>query len=103
MSASECSYCGAEVPDLGWFGLEIQRPVPNPSNDDDVEYRGEVFCSQEHAALWLKAPMDPPEPTPQFAGSERKAGALLGCAAVVLAGVVGVGVLTIGRWLLSFL
>lgn len=101
VTAAGCSLCGAEVPDREWFGLEVQRPVANPADANDVEYRDEIFCSQEHAARWLEAPMDPPEPSLQFAGSGRKAGVLLACAAVALAGVFGVGLLTIGRWLLS--
>ncbi|WP_454778056.1 hypothetical protein [Georgenia muralis] len=62
-----CRYCKAPVPENEWFGLEVTRPVKMPdgsTSEVDVDFLDAVFCSQEHAALWLAAPI-PPTVVPQ--------------------------------------
>lgn len=102
MSRDRCSFCGSEVPE-DWLGLEVQRPVLNSSVKDDVEYLDEIFCSQEHAALWLQTALKPPEPSEQLARSPRVAGVLVACVAIIIAGLFTLGVVTAGRWLLELL
>lgn len=99
----ECAYCAAEFPERDWFGLEIQRPVPQSRVKDDIEYRDEIFCSQEHAARWLNTPLGAPEPSAQVAESGWVVGVAVAGVGVLLAGLLAVGVLTVGRWLLSLL
>lgn len=98
-----CTYCGATVPDDGWVGLEVQRPVDVPGRDDRwVDYDGGTFCSQDHAALWLARPLPPPQP-PTVLKDESVDWFIvaLGALAVVVLGLACVGLWAIGRWVLG--
>ncbi|WP_159798479.1 hypothetical protein [Puerhibacterium puerhi] len=97
---ARCDWCGIAVPDDGWVGLEVQRPVDVPGREDGwVDYAGGFFCSQEHAALWLAKPLPPPEP-PTVLKEERVDWILLATTAVALvaAGLACVGLWTIVQW-----
>lgn len=104
--ASPCDYCGAPVPESTWFGLEVQQPgqrVP-AGKFDGVNWINVVFCSQEHAALWLRVPLPPPEPPSQVARPDWKERIQLGLifgAVLVVLGLAIVGGFTIVRHLLS--
>lgn len=72
--ASRCDHCGAAVALDAWFGLEVQRPYPDPRarNGRAVEHDYVIFCRQEHAAEWL-ATVQLPVPVPQSPDQDRAA------------------------------
>lgn len=84
-----------------WFGLEVQRPVVVPGDDELVDYSGGTFCGQEHAALWLAKPLPEPEP-PELVTDKSDLLFWIGFWAVmvVTGGAALVGLWTIVRWIL---
>lgn len=80
-SDSPCSYCQAEVPDHAWVWARGAAPRGQPRQRSRHRVpRCRLLLPGARGSL--ETPMDPPEPTPQFSGSARTAGVLLGCAAV---------------------
>ncbi|WP_084039297.1 hypothetical protein [Demequina sp. NBRC 110053] len=101
---SRCDYCGKVVSDRGWIGLEVSRPrvAPEEANYPFPDYLNEIFCSQEHAALWLQQPLPDPEPVKPYVPSwrERLMDVGLVSALVVTVAFAAVGLTLTLRWLL---
>ena len=69
--ASECAVCGrpwTEVDGgIGWLHLEVTRH----DDSDRLDFLDADFCSQEHAAEWLRRPLPAPASGPVHAVTSR--------------------------------
>jgi hypothetical protein len=103
--ASDCAVCGrpwTEVDDgLGWLHLEVTRH----DESDRPDFLDADFCSQEHAAEWLRRPLPAPASGPLHPVTLRDK--LVDMGFVVLLGLLIVftllGVWTTGRFLVDLL
>jgi hypothetical protein len=69
--ASDCAVCGQPWTDVDggstWLHLEVTRH----DDSDRLDFVDADFCSQEHAAEWLRRPLPAPASDPPHALSAR--------------------------------
>lgn len=101
--ASGCAVCGrswTEVDDgSGWLHLEVTRS----DELDRLDFRDADFCSQEHAAEWLRRPLPAPASGPLHTVTLRDQLVDIGLAfvLVLLVGLAALGLWTTGRFLVG--
>jgi hypothetical protein len=101
--ASDCVVCGrpwTEVDDgMGWLHLEVTRH----DELDRLDFLDADFCSQQHAAEWLRRPLPAPAAAPRYTVTTRDRLVDLGLALLVgLVLVLAVlGLWTAGRFVVD--
>ncbi len=96
VEASSCALCGRPIDEVNWGADELRVEL---SREEDGELRFWVadFCTQEHAAEWLRRPLpagDDPSPV-QAVSPWRDRLEAGGCFAVVALVLV---LLALGAW-----
>ena len=103
--ASDCAVCGRPWTEVDegsrWLHLEVTRHDAS----DCLDFLDVDFCSQEHAAEWLRRPLPAPASEPLHTVTSRDRLADLGLA-LVLGLVVAfalLGIWTAGRFVVDLL
>ena len=101
--ASVCAVCGrpwTEVDGgIGWLHLEVTRH----DDSDRPDFLDADFCSQEHAAEWLRRPLPAPASGPPHTVTlrEKLVDIGLACVFVLLVGLAALGLWTAGRFVVD--
>ncbi|MBJ7452747.1 MAG: hypothetical protein JHC71_11780 [Blastococcus sp.] len=93
--ASDCAVCGqpwTEVDDgIRWLHLEVTRH----DESDRLDFLDADFCSQEHAAEWLRRPLPAPASEPLHTVTSRDR--LVDMGFVLLIGLL-IALAVLGLW-----
>lgn len=101
--ASDCAVCGQPWTDVDegsrWLHLEVTRH----DDSERLDFLDADFCSQEHAAEWLRRPLPVPASDPPYALSLRDRLVDIGLALLVglVVALALLGLWTTGRFLVD--
>jgi hypothetical protein len=101
--ASDCAVCGQPWTDVDggshWLHLEVTRH----DDSDRLDFLDADFCSQEHAAEWLRRPLPAPDSGLPHTVTLRDKLVDTGLALffVLLVGLAALGLWTAGRFLVD--
>ena len=86
---------------MGWLHLEVTRH----DDSDRLDFLDVDFCSQEHAAEWLRRPLPAPASGPLHPVTLRDKLVDIGLAfvLVLVVGLAALGLWTAGRFLVDLL
>ena len=103
--ASGCAVCGQPWTDVdagsNWLHLEVTRH----DESDRLGFLDADFCSQEHAAEWLRRPLPVPASAPPYTVSTRDRLVDIGLALLVglVVALALLGLWTTGRFVVDLL
>src|SRR3712207_2893126 len=103
--ASDCAVCGQPWTDVdggsNWLHLEVTRS----DELDRPDFLDADFCSQEHAAEWLRRPLPVPASAPRYTVSTRDRLVDIGLALLVglVITLALLGLWTAGRFVVDLL
>src|SRR4051794_7470669 len=103
--ASDCVVCGQPWTDVDggsrWLHLEVARH----DELDRLDFLDADFCSQEHAAEWLRRPLPAPASAPLYTVTTRDRLVDIGLALVValVVALALLGLWTLGRFIVDLL
>ena len=101
--ASDCAVCGQKWTDVDggkrWLHLEVARH----DELDRLDFLDADFCSQEHAAEWLRRPLPAPASAPQYTVTSRERLVDFGLALLfgLLVALALLGLWTTGRFVVG--